>query len=293
MNLLLWFLVFFIFYVLTPIIPSILGLVVPGSLIPTISSYPSVVIVLIGFGLAYVLSKQGQSSDETNAEQKLSSTFVVLSAIYGIVGGLAITTAIAAYIDTLEIVDAKIATPLDLFSLLSYNDVYFTNTILLLSFFAVALPTYLGSTYFLSREFKPQQENVVCITPQQKEGDKILFSTFILSFVQSIFLYFMSTSVTDFSRFIVWLFLLQFINSTWAIWQLIHRSKNLVYKPPPPREWIPLDVLTVLFLSVYFLYSMNLTWKDSIYLLVVVSGRALVDLRVGWESVYRHVIRQK
>jgi len=235
--------------------------------------------------MALIFYKRGASSSKPPTKE-LSSSVVVLSAIYGIIGGLAITTAIGAYSATIQSLDAEIRTPLDVALLLSHNTKFYFDTVLLLGFFTVALPTYLGSTFFLSHQFDTKEEN---------NGIKVLFLTFILSFLQSVFLYFMSTSIESFNQFVLWLFLLQIVNSIWSIWQLFTRSHvfRKQYRPPPPREWVPIDVLLILFLSIYFIYQIELTWNDYVYLLVVLFVRTIFDFRVGWDSVYAEVIRQK
>ena len=183
--------------------------------------------------MALIFYKRGASSSKPPTKE-LSSSIVVLSAIYGIIGGLAITTAIGAYSATIQSLDAEIRTPLDVALLLSHNTKFYFDTVLLLGFFTVALPTYLGSTFFLSHQFDTKEEN---------NGIKVLFLTFILSFLQSVFLYFMSTSIESFNQFVLWLFLLQIVNSIWSIWQLFTRSHvfRKQYRPPPPREWVPID----------------------------------------------------
>ena len=270
-----WIPSFFPFYVLTPLIPFLLAQTVLGSFIA----------VLAGFTIAVAFYKHGSPSSRPS-RKRLSSSVVVLSAIYGIIGGLAITTAIDTYSDTLHNVDLKIRTPMDLALLLSSDTKFYNDTILLLGFFAVALPTYLGSTFFLSHEFD---------TKKQNKGIKALFLTFILSFFQSIFLYFMSTSIGNFYEFVLWLFLLQIVNSVWSIWQLVSKSGKFRndYRPPPPREWVPLDILLVLFLLVYFIYQIEVSWIDYVFLLIVLSVRTTIDFQVGWDSVYAEVIRQK
>ena len=269
-----WFFSFFPFYILTPLLPFLF----------TQAIWIPVIIVLSGFSMT--LFYKGGAWSSKPGTKELSSSVVVLSAIYGIIGGLAITTAIGAYSASIQSLDAEIRTPLDVILLLSHNTKFFSDTVLLLGFFTVALPTYLGSTFFLSHQFD---------TKEQNKGVKDLFLTFILSFLQSVFLYFMSTSIGSFNQFALWLFLLQIVNSIWSIWQLFSRSsifkKN--YRPPPPREWVPLDVLLVLFLLVYFIYQIEVSWIDYVLLLVVLSVRTLFDFQVGWDSVYAEVIRQK
>ena len=270
-----WFPSFLPFYVLTPLLPFFFDETVLGSFIT----------VLAGFTMARVFYKRGSWSSKPGWKT-LSSSVVVLSAIYGIIGGLAITTAIDNYSVALQDTHQKIRTPIDLALLISDDSIFYSATILLLGFFVVALPTYLGSTFFLSHEFDTEKQN---------KGIKILFLTFILSFLQSIFLYFMSTSISSFNEFVLWLFLLQIVNSIWSIWQLVSKSRKFRndYRPPPPREWVPLDILLVLFLLVYFIYQIEVSWIDYVFLLVVLSVRTLFDFRVGWDSVYAEVIRQK
>lgn len=155
--------------------------------------------------MTLIFSNQGESSSRPK-RKTLNSSIVVLSAIYGIIGGLAVTTAMDEYSNTLLTMDFGIKTPLDLALLISHNTKFHSDSVLLLGFFAVALPTYVGSTFFLSREFD---------TKKQKNGINTLFLTFIFSFLQSIF------------------------------------SKSSVfrkdYRSPPPREWVTIDILLVLF----------------------------------------------
>jgi hypothetical protein len=97
-----------------------------------------------------------------------------------------------------------------------------------------------------------------------------------------------------FSRFVLWLFLLQIIDTIWIMITILVRTSGFKRPsyPQPPYEWVLLNTLMMIFLLVYFLYPITITWDVYLALLGVFFARTLADLRVGWKSVYQPVILQ-
>jgi hypothetical protein len=136
-------------------------------------------------------------------------------------------------------------------------------------------------------------------------GTRGLFFTFTLSFVQGTFLFFMAISINSsethplstpepFSRFVLWLFLVQIIDTIWIMVTILVRTSGFKRPsyPPPPYEWVLLNTLMMIFLLGYFLYPITITWDVYLALLGVFFARTLADLRVGWKSVYQPLILQ-
>jgi hypothetical protein len=273
----------FIVIVLSPRIPN------------PIPSYPffwSILIVLAGFGAAcgwyqQELTKRERKPPQDLTKREVGGSLIVLSGIYAIVAGFAITAALGNYADALTMGKSPIKTPLDLLFFLCSDQNYFHNTVLLFGFFLVASTSYLGATFFLSYD--------VGSAPLQTE--RVRFFTFIISFLQAAFLFLMSRkeAMSSIDIFVIWLFLLYFFNFVWSILYLVTSvalglESNV---PAAPRQWIPLNGLTMAFLLLYVLYPhlVNSDWSTYTSLLIVLFGSTMSDYYIAWGSVYSRVIK--
>ena len=97
-----------------------------------------------------------------------------------------------------------------------------------------------------------------------------------------------------FNQFVLWLFLFQAVDSIWVMIVFFSSSQwfKRYHTAPPPREWIPLNVWTMLFLLVFFEYPLKAGWEPYAELLAVLIVRTIADFRVGWNTVYGRVIEQ-
>jgi hypothetical protein len=270
--------------------------------------------VFVGFGTTCGWYKKGKATIKKTLKVKaLGSSLIVLSAIYAIVAGFAITATLSNYAEALTLIKTPMKTPLYLLSFLYSEQNYFHNTVLMFGFFLVASTCYLGATFFLSYDVDPSKiPDLPKDTPSQQDEqrtDRVRFYTFIISFLQAVFLFLMSRkeAMSSIDLFVTWLFLLYFFNFVWSIIYLFishalklqHKLKNntnlplQVILPKAPLQWIPLNALTMLFLLVYVVYPhpVNSDWSTYISLLIVLFGSTLSDFYIAWNDVYSLVIR--
>jgi hypothetical protein len=232
--------------------------------------------VSVGFFFICIWYKKEKKEKGSLKVKAVGSSLIVLSAIYAIVAGFAITEALSNYANALS------------------SPHYFHNTALLFAFFLVASSCYLGATFFLSYDADPNME----IDPKDEENrDRLRFITFIISFLQAVFLFLMSRAMASIDLFVTWLILLYFFNFVWSIIYLplshyLKLKNRLPLKeilPKAPLQWIPLNFMTMLFLLVYVAYPhpVNSDWS----MVFVLFGSTLSDYYIAWRDVYSNVIR--
>jgi hypothetical protein len=301
------FFVFFVFYIV-PFLPFILAQLKIYTLNSQQSFWLSSTVVLVGIGTIFAVyhcRKYYRKSVEDDLPKKRETTtgsLVVLAGIYAIVASFAITASLEGFFKALTSTNTTIRDPTQLISLLGSNYNYFTTTFLVLTFFSVAITSYLGTAFFLSYVGERPKEEIK--SDLLTAGTKGLFFTFVLSFLHGTFLLFMAVSINSpeslstpeiFSIFVLWLFLLELTDTIWIMVTMLVRTSGFKnpFQVPPPYEWVLLDTLMMIFLLAYFLYPTTITWDAYLALLIVFVARTLADFRVGWKSVYRPVILQK
>lgn len=308
----------FIFY-----IPLLLPFTHAGFGIYNISSQQSFwispIIVLAAIGTIFAIYYHRENyrkfvgDDSPKKRDTTTGSLIVLAGIYAIVASFAITASLEGFFKALTSTNATIRDPSQLFSLLGSNYDYFATTFLVLTFFSVAIPSYLGTAFFLSYvserpkdEIKDDLRKLVRRQIKKPEpagrsenavetliaGTRGLFFTFVLSFLQGIFLLFMAISINSpdtlptpqiFSFFVLWLFLLEIIDTIWIMVTFLIRTSGFKehFKVPPPYEWVLLNTLMMVYLLTYLVYPVSVTWNIYLVLLIVFAARTLVDFRVA------------
>lgn len=235
-------------------------------------------------------------------KKKSGRTLIVLTTIYGFIAALAITQALSGYQDILHNLTPPPKAPSDLLLSLGSSPQYVKTTTLVIIFFLVATTCILGAQFFLSHESKLEKgetEEEKNAGKEAKKAARFLFVTLFLSSLQVTFLYFMAGSLPvhnlpdeiSYTKFTIWLFLIQFINLSWVIWSALYASRNDKV-PEPPYEWIPINAATAGFLAIGFHSSSLPEWPNYLLLLIVIVGYTGADLVVAWWRVYFPTIRQ-
>lgn len=311
------FFIFFIFYFLV---------LLPPLIAPYLNSQPSIlpssIVVVCGIAIIFVVYQLRKSIKDTSPPKRETTGSLCTGRNLRNSSQLCNNRSNSSIFRSSNFTNAVIRSPIELFALLTnYN--YFSTFFLVLTFFSMAGTSYLGTTFFLSHIAEQQKEKVesdLQALPRlykRKEpekpygprttaiiaGTRGLFFTFILSFLQGTFLLLMAISINSsetlstpeiFSRFVLWLFLLEIIDTIWIMLTILVRTSGFKNSSslPPPYEWVLLNTLMMVFLLVYFLYPITITWDVYIALSIVFLARTLADFRVGWKSVYGPVILQ-
>lgn len=208
--------------------------------------------VLIGALLAFCIlaigHRQTRVEERTIEVQDMKSTeparqaVKILSAMYAVIGGLSLTTAVKG------------------FSSLENPSLGIEPTI---TFFATALPFYNGCTMFLITNY--YQKGFEGRTREP------LFD-FLSLFSESIALYGMAINIANLLYFCISLMVLLFVDSMWVFYILIRRWRHEI-----PREWLWLN-----FYMFSFLPFLLLSPKSSVGILAIVAiSRTITDYYVA------------
>ena len=226
------------------------------------------------FLIIYVLNRvleNGKPTFEQTKEVELSddesrsgqNPILILSGIYGVVAGFAITIALQSAFVPLG---GQPRSPLDLVSAAP------NELLSLFIFLSIAVPFYHGTSMFL---VKIAREGI----KKGTEG-KTLFD-FVVLFVEASLLIAMGLTLDSFPAFTGWITLLIIIDASWLFISLAKKDYSA------PIEWLQLDIPFILFLILLPRFStLELQFVTLVILLAISVFRSAIDYKVAWRSIY-------
>ena len=201
-----------------------------------------------------------ESSDERRTGQ---NPILILSGIYGVVAGFAITIALQSAFVPLG---GQPRSPLDLVSAAP------NELLSLFIFLSIAVPFYHGTSMFL---VKIAREGI----KKGTEG-KTLFD-FVVLFVEASLLIAMGLTLSSFPAFTGWITLLIIVDASWLFISLAKKDYSA------PIEWLQLDIPFILFLILLPGFStVELQFVTLLILLAISVFRSAIDYKVAWRSIY-------
>ena len=285
-------------------------------------------IVFLSIMKSVAINLKRKRSEETLGKElgkepaTVNNFSVVFGAIFGIIAGLAITQSLDLFNDTSnEIDDFGSATPTKLNSTKALQDNFeldksnlypyglklkFINTLVLISFFIVAIPFYHTAVTFLSVK-------QLIFSKGREQGASIFH--FITLLVEVSILFLMAANVDvlgiipadspnpsleEKSTFIILTIVMISIDIMWTLIDILLKNKEI------PEEWIYINLNTILFLFCLLAYTNNSIFNISyskldeyineyiiVYttLLVILFLRAILNYYVGWNNIYRYLLR--
>jgi hypothetical protein len=208
----------------------------------------------------YEQTKEIKSSDERRTGQ---NPILILSGIYGVVAGFAITTALQSAFVPLV---GQPRSPLDLVSA-APNEFWS-----LFIFLSIAVPFYHGTSMFL---VKIAREGI------KKGTEGKTFFDFVVLFVEASLLIAMGLTLNSFHAFTGWITLLIIIDASWLFISLAKKDYSA------PIEWLQLDIPFILFLILLPRFStLELQFVTLVILLAISVFRSAIDYKVAWRSIY-------
>ena len=208
----------------------------------------------------YEQTKEIESSDERRTGQ---NPILILSGIYGVVAGFAITTALQSAFLPLE---EEPRGPLDL---VSASPVEFWSLFIFLS---IAVPFYHGTSMFL---VKIAREGI------RKGTEGKTFFDFVVLFVEASLLIAMGLTLNSFHAFTGWITLLIIIDASWLFISLAKKDYSA------PIEWLQLDIPFILFLVLIpNFFTSELQFFTLLILLAISVLRSAIDYKIAWRSIY-------
>jgi hypothetical protein len=207
-------------------------------------------------------TKETESSydDERRIGQ---NPILILSGIYGVVAGFAITTALQSAFLPLE---GEPQSPLDL---VSASPVEFWSLFIFLS---IAVPFYHGTSMFL---VKIAREGI------RKGTEGKTFFDFVVLFVEASLLIAMGLTLNSFHAFTGWITLLIIIDASWLFISLAKKDYSA------PIEWLQLDIPFILFLVLIpNFFTSELQFFTLLILLAISVLRSAIDYKIAWRSIY-------
>jgi hypothetical protein len=247
---------------------------------------------------------------------------VVFGAIFAIIAGLAITQSLGLFNETLNEIDdfgSTATTKLnstkalqDNFELEKSNlslhglKLKFINTLVLISFFIIAIPFYHTAVTFLS--VKP-----LIFSKGREQGASIFHFIILLVEVSILFLMAANVDILEIipsdstnpsleekSTFIILTIVMISIESMWTLIDILLKNKEI------PQEWIYINLNTILFLFCVLAYTNNAIFNISytkfdeyineyfmVYttLIVVLFLRTILNYYAGWNNIYRYLLK--
>jgi hypothetical protein len=209
----------------------------------------------------YEQTKEIKSSDERRTTGQ--NPILILSGIYGVVAGFAITTALQSAFVPLA---GQPRSPLDLVSA-APNEFWS-----LFIFLSIAVPFYHGTSMFL---VKIAREGI------KKGTEGKTFFDFVVLFVEASLLIAIGLTLNTFHAFTGWITLLIIVDASWLFISLAKKDYSA------PIEWLQLDIPFILFLILLPRFStLELQFVTLVILLAISVFRSAIDYKVAWRSIY-------
>jgi hypothetical protein len=285
----------------------LITIIAPTYNIPVVYASFFIVFVSLSLNLAWYKGRDASEDSQPPKSDDVKdirgdSPALIFGLIYGIVVSLAITEALDTFNMAQENVfeKAKIASPSPrvFLNLMFQNHENWFN---LIGFFSVTIPFVHAGYVFLttiSAELIKKTET----RPVQ------IFTIFLFSFIQAIFLFFTAKNIDNTPQFIFLLTLALLVDIIWAVISMrisvhkvfdeaLHRRTKKVKDIPSniakeiidqiPLEWLHLNTLTVGFLIVILIVNPNLDYRFASFLLLCVFVfRTISDYILGWNAIY-------
>ena len=248
-------------------------LLIPADSISSLSILTGVTsaIFVMVYVLHYILEKSKPTYEKTKETESSydegrtgQNPVLILSGIYGVVAGFAITIALQSAFVPLE---GQPRSPLDLVSATS-NEFWS-----LFIFLSIAVPFYHGTSMFL---VKIARQGGI-----KKGTEGKTFFDFIVLFVEASLLIAMGLTLNSFHAFTGWITLLIIVDAGWLFISLAKKDYSA------PIEWLQLDIPFILFLVLLPNFSTSeLQFFTLLTLLVISVFRSVIDYKVAWRSIY-------
>jgi hypothetical protein len=208
--------------------------------------------------------EQTKETESSHDERKMGQNpILILSGIYGVVAGFAITTALQSAFVPLE---GEPQSPLDL--VLAFPNEFCS----LLIFLSIAVPFYHGTSMFL---VKIAREGI------KKGTEGKTFFDFVVLFVEASLLIAMGLTLNSFHAFTGWITLLIIVDASWLFISLAKKDYSA------PIEWLQLDIPFILFLILLPRFStLEPQFVTLVILLAISVFRSAIDYKVAWRSIY-------
>lgn len=265
-----------IIWLVLPFITNLayLSLLIPANPLSSLSiltGVTSAIFVMI-YVLHHILEKSKPTFEPTKETESSynegRNPVLILSGIYGVVAGFAITTALQSAFVPLA---GQPRSPLDLVSA-APNEFWS-----LLIFLSIAMPFYHGTSMFL---VKIARQGI------KKGTEGKTFFDFIVLFVEASLLIAMGLTLNSFHAFTGWITLLIVVDASWLFISLAKKDYSA------PIEWLQLDIPFILFLVLLPNFSSSELQFFALLVLFIISVfRSVIDYKVAWRSIYFPQVR--
>jgi hypothetical protein len=249
-----------------------LSLLIPADPLSSLSllvGITSAIFILI-YVLHHILRKSKPTFEQTTEtessydERRIGQNpILILSGIYGVVAGFAITTALQSAFVPLV---GQPRSPLDLVS--AFPNEFWS----LFIFLSIAVPFYHGTSMFL---VKIAREGI------KKGTEGKTFFDFVVLFVEASLLIAMGLTLNSFHAFTGWITLLIIVDASWLFISLAKKDYSA------PIEWLQLDIPFILFLVLIpNFFTPELQFFTLLILLAISVLRSAIDYKIAWRSIY-------
>lgn len=209
------------------------------------------------------------NSDKKDDKPEADSNLLIFAAIYAVIAGLAITSALEAFIDPDQNLYVQYAHNLNGFiDLLSSNPSF-----VIASFFPIAIMfIHCGIIFLLS-------ESVPILS---KGNRRVFFFSALLIFLEAISLYYAGTSINNILNYSFWILVLSIIH---VVWILIIWSKGIDAEP----QWLSLNLVLVFFTLTILLTFPSITQIEKevyAYVLIIFLAIVVTYYKVAWRTFW-------
>ncbi|MCI4433721.1 MAG: hypothetical protein JHC41_09055 [Nitrosopumilus sp.] len=207
--------------------------------------------------------------DVDNDVKKNSPQLFIFAALFAIIGGLAITAALDAFVDP-----DQNSTILYVHNIASITDLISSpSAFVIASYFPIAILFIHGAIIFLS------SQGAQIISKGNSFG---YFISSLILFMEGIILFYAATSINNFLNFSFWIFLLMAIDLAWLA---INWAKGIDFE----SQWVHFNLAMLFFTLCILLLFHSVTQVDKAvyaFMLIIFVARTVADYVAGWKSVW-------
>lgn len=207
--------------------------------------------------------------DELKGKKKKSDQLLIFAALFAIIGGLAITSALESFTDPVQ--NTYIPYAHNIFGFLDL--ISSKPAFVIASFLPIAILFIHCGIIFLSTD----------AVRYISQGNKITyFISSLIIFIEGIILFYASTEINDILNFSFWIFVLMAID---LVWLGVNWIKGLDFEP----QWINFDLSMLFFTLCVLLLFRSVTQIETevyAYMVVVFVGRTCADYIAGWRTFW-------
>ena len=207
--------------------------------------------------------------NESKKQQKTSKQLFIFAALFAIIAGSAIVTALDTFIDPNQNETIK-----DVYDLAKFSDLISSKpAFVIASYFPLAILFIHGALVFLSTD------GAKIISQGNRSG--YFFSSLIL-FMEGVILYYAATAINDFLSFSFWIFILMITDMVWLV---VNWKKAIDFQP----QWIHFNSSILFFtLCVLLLFHENNQVEITVFafMLIIFVSRTVMDYIAGWKSTW-------